>query len=303
MPTLQIRLFGELSLTYGDRPVAGITTARSQALLAYLVLHRHAPQTRQRLAFQLWMDSTDTQSRTNLRKELTYLRRDLPQADQFLLVESKTLQWSPTAPFTLDVMEFEEALKAAEVADAQMAQSLLKQAIALYKGELLPSCEDEWILPERERLQQRYTHALEQLVDFLETQQDYRSALGYAQQLLRLDALNEATYCTLMRLYNGCGDRANALQIYHRCLSVLREELGVDPSSTTRKLYEQVLREEEPLVARTPAQPPVTVRSSASPHLTNRKTSTLPLVGRKREWGLIQEWSAQTLVMPPNCCC
>lgn len=290
--TLEIRLFGELSVTYGDRPVAGINTARSQALLSYLVLHRHAPQSRQRIAFHLWAESTDTQARTNLRKELTYLRRDLPQADCFLLVESKTLQWSPTAPFTLDVMAFEEAVKAAETADPGTILSLLKQAIALYRGNLFASCEDEWIVPERERLQQLYIRALEQLIDQLQQQQDYRSALNYAQQLLRLDSLNEATYCTLMRLYNQSGDRANALQVYHRCMTVLREELGVDPSSTTRKLYEQLLLEDALPLDTVPAQPatsPVSLPLRQTP--PKSKSSPLPLIGRKHEWTLIQAWA------------
>jgi DNA-binding SARP family transcriptional activator/predicted ATPase len=287
--TLQVKLLGEWSMTYDDRAVVEINTARSQALLAYLILYRHAPQPRQRLAFHLWADSTETQARTNLRKELSYLRRNLPQADQFLLVESKTLQWSPTAPFVTDLVEFENALVAAEASDGKTAQSWLKQAIALYKGELLPGCEDEWILPERERLQQRYTHALEQLVDNLEAQQDYRAALGYAQQLLRVDGLNEATYCTLMRLYQGSGDRANALQVYHRCMTVLREELGVDPSVTTRKLYKQLLHEDEPSTAEVPAHA-IRLHLSASPRPASLKSSVSSLVGRKHEWDLIQEW-------------
>lgn len=282
--TLEIRLFGELSITYDNRPVVGISTARSQALLAYLVLHRHSPQPRQRLAFHLWSNSTDTQARTNLRKELSHLRRDLPQADQFLLVESKTLQWSPMASFELDVMEFENALKTAETADSNTVQAVLKQAITLYKGDLLPSCEDEWIVLERERLQQMYVSALEQLIDQLHEQQDYRSALNYAQQLLRVNSLNEATYCILMRLYQQNGDRANALQIYHRCMTLLREELGVDPSSTTRKLYEQLLLEDQSPVA-APIQPPTRLR------LAPPSPSPLPLVGRQPEWKLIQAWA------------
>lgn len=295
--TLQITMFGELSITYNDRPVAGVHTARSQALLAYLILHRQSPQSRQRIAFQLWTDSTDTQARSNLRKELSYLRRDLPQADQFLLVEPKTLQWSPTATFSLDVMEFEDALNAAEAADSGTTEALLKQAIALYKGELLPSCEDEWIVPERERLQQRYIGALQQLIECLQKQQNYRSALSYAQQLLRVDALNEATYCTLMRLYNYNGDRANALQIYHRCMAVLREELGVNPSPTTRKLYEQLLLQDELPADEVSAQSPVSLRISPLPRwsVSDHRSAPFPLVGRKREWNLIQEWISRDI--------
>ncbi|NJK74531.1 MAG: hypothetical protein HC942_11165, partial [Microcoleus sp. SU_5_6] len=41
------------------------------------------------------------------------------------------------------------------------------------------------------------------------------------------------------------GDRAHALQVYHRCMTLLREELGVDPGAIARKLYEQLLREDE----------------------------------------------------------
>ena len=65
MPTLHIRLLGELSLVFGDAPVTAVNTARLQSLLAYLVLHRDAPQSRQHVAFLLWPDSSEEQARTN----------------------------------------------------------------------------------------------------------------------------------------------------------------------------------------------------------------------------------------------
>jgi DNA-binding SARP family transcriptional activator len=165
-----------------------------------------------------------------------------------LLVEAKTLQWSPTAPLILDVFEFENAVKAAEQAtDAATIRSHLEQAVQWYRGDLLPECVDEWIAPERERLQQMRVRVLERLVDLLRDQQDYRTAIDYAQQLLRLDPINEATYASLMRLHGLSGDRANALQIYHRCMTMLREELGVDPSAATRDLYQRLLNEDERL--------------------------------------------------------
>lgn len=283
---LDIKLLGGFSLNYGDQPIVGINTLRSQVLLSYLVLHRHTPQLRSSLAFHLWANSTDTQARTNLRKELYNLRQNLPDADQFLRIEPKTLQWSSTAPFTLDVMAFETAVKAAE---HDAIQSQLEQAIELYRGDLLPSCEDEWIIPERDRLQQLYVRALEQLIERFKEQQNYRLALNHAQQLLRFDPLNESTYCTLMRLHHLSGDRANAIQVYHRCMTVLREELGVDPSPTTRKLYEQLLLEEELPADNFPIQSGVHLLSPPSP-------DSLPMVGRDHEWSLIQVW---TRAAPP----
>ena len=67
---------------------------------------RDAPQSRRHLAFIFWPDSNEGQARTNLRRELHNLRQALPNPDQFLNVEMKTLQWRADAPYTLDVAEF-----------------------------------------------------------------------------------------------------------------------------------------------------------------------------------------------------
>ncbi|WP_181256676.1 ATP-binding protein [Merismopedia glauca] len=330
--TLGIRLLGGFSLTYGDRTVTKIASSRSQALLAYLLLHRQSAQSRQRIAFDLWPDSTDAQARTNLRKELSYLRRDLPEADRFLLVEAKTLQWLPTAPFTLDVLEFQESIKAAGQTTARLdqARSHLDLALQLYRGDLLPSCEDEWLVAERERLAQMRVRALEESIEVLQKQQDYRTAIGCAQQLLRIDPLNEATYASLMQLHGLSGDRANALQVYYQCMTMLREELGVDPSLTTRNLYQSLLNDDEPpslqdsyqiqierqlsieateVVAATQMQPesvpsdwratalvqPVTEQSIPLPPLPPVTTNnSLPLVGRDRELHVLQDWLTAT---------
>jgi DNA-binding SARP family transcriptional activator len=288
--TLYIKLLGGFCLTYGDRPVTGITSGRSQALLAYLVLHCQTPQSRSRIASDLWLESTDVQARTNLRKELSNLRHALPHADEFLWVEAKMLQWLPNGNFSLDVAEFEAEVRTAEQAtDHSTSQVNLKRAIALYRGSLLSDRDsDEWLLPERERLQQMHMRALEQLVNLLEAQHDYQAALTYAQQMLRTDTLNEAAYATLMRLYGLNGDRARALQIYHQCMTVLREELGIDPSTSTRKLYEQLLEDETP-DSRSHSQ----ALPSFSPMLlSSRQIGTRsPLVGREQEWKLIQQWA------------
>lgn len=299
LSTLDIKLLGGFCLSCADKPVVGVTAERPQALLAYLVLHRDIPQTRQRLAFQFWADSTEAQARTNLRRELHHLRQGLPDADRYLLAEAKTLQWNPHAPFVLDVAEFERAFAAAEAAeraaDVNGARTAWEQAIALYGGDLLPSCEDEWIFPEREHLRQKLLHALESLTRLSEAQGDYRAAIRSAQRLLEIDPLHETSYSALMRSHHLNGDRANALQVYHRCMTLLREELGVDPSAITRKLYEQLLLEDE--------APDIQASShSAGPPQTTLFPSPLalsPLVGRDREWASIQQWAKPILLA--NC--
>lgn len=271
-PTLHLQLLGDFRLEYEGGLVTAVKTPRLQSLLAYLVLHRDAPQSRQHLSFLLWPDSTEQQARTNLRKLLHELRRALPDPQRWLHADTHTLQWRPDAPFGLDVAKFEDALtRAARAGDPAAETASLEQAVDLYRGDLLPSCYDDWILPERERLRQAFTQALERLIGALEAQRAYQHAISYVQLLLRHNPLHEAGYRRLLRLHALNGDRAGALRAYHACATVLEQELGVEPSSATREAYQRLVRLEE-----TPA---------TAPEPAARAT---PLIGREAEWEQLQ---------------
>ena len=274
-------------LEFGDAPVTALDSQRLQSLLAYLLLNRHAPQPRQRLAFLLWPDSTEAQAHTNLRKLLFLLRRTLPDADCFLSIKSSTLQWRSDSLFTLDVALFTDALDEAARnqrtgLDPAAEIPYLKGAINCYWGDLLPSLYDEWLVPQRESLHSRFIAASVRLVQLLEAQRDYPGAIQYAQRLVHHDPLAEAAYRDLIRLYALTGDRAAALRAYHSCASVLEHELGIAPSQTTREAYERLLSEDlgdMPLFAGT--DPP------ASP------TAFMPIVGRQHAWNTLQTaWRA-----------
>ena len=271
---LNVQLLGDFRLTYGEEPVMDVNTSRLQSLLAYLLVHRTAPQSRHHLAFLFWPDSTEAQALTNLRNLLYRLRRALPDADRFLSTDGQTLQWQADGPFTLDVAAFEDALTQAKGAeqsgDATAAHVALEEAAALYQGDLLPSCYDDWIMRERERLHHAFSHTLERLILLHEEQRDYRVSIGHAERLLQHDPLHEATYRRLMQLHALVGDRAGALRIYHTCVTVLQRELAVEPSPATREAYERLLQPE--------------IASPAPPAPPAELTTVSPLVGRQQEW-------------------
>ena len=220
-PTLHIQLLGGFRLAYGDEPVNEVDSPRLQSLLAYLLIHRDAPQSRHQLAFLFWPDSPEKQALANLRNLLYRLRHSLPASDRFLDVDRKTLQWRLDSPYDLDIARFEEALEQARETrgdrDATADRPLdtvvraLKEAIDLYRGDLLPSCYDDWIEAERERLRQGFEQGLAQLIQLLEDQREYRAAIRFAQRMIRHDSLNEVSYRRLIRLQALIGDRAGAL--------------------------------------------------------------------------------------------
>ena len=281
VPTLHIRLLGEFLLLSDETPVTTVDLPRLQSLSAYLVLHHGTPQPRFRLASLFWPDTTDAQALSNLRTLVHRLRQALPNADSYLRIDRHNLQWLPQSvetPWVLDVQEFENALMRAERAeqaqDVTETGKALQLAVSLYRGELLPSCYDEWLLPERDRLRQANLRALERLINLLQREHNYESAIEMAQRLLRHDPLHEATYRRLMRLFAARGDRAAALRVYHTCASVLERELGAEPSHATREVYDRLRHMEE--------------RGTSAVVSPAPRLMETPLIGRAREWAQLQ---------------
>ncbi|HEY7077065.1 MAG TPA: AAA family ATPase [Solirubrobacteraceae bacterium] len=230
-PTLRVRMLGGLDLRLGDRPLGPLESARAESLLAYLLLHRDAPQPRERLAYRLWPDSTEAQARTNLRKVLHNLRRALPEADRFIDVGPRTLGRRADAPLWLDVEEFERAL----------AEGRLEDAVATYGGELLEGSYEEWLAGERERLAGLYLEALERLAREHARHERRPDAIRCAERLVASDPLREESHRLLMQVCHAAGDPPRALRAYHVCAATLERELGIAPSPATRALYETIV--------------------------------------------------------------
>src|SRR5437763_1203039 len=62
--SLSIQLLGAFELLWDGVPITTVDWPRLQSLLAYLVLHATAPQSRTHLAFLLWPDSSEAQAHT-----------------------------------------------------------------------------------------------------------------------------------------------------------------------------------------------------------------------------------------------
>src|SRR4029078_8768902 len=114
--TLQIRLFGDFQIVYQGQAVTALHQELPRSLLAYLLLHASAPQSRRHLAFRLWPESSEAQALTNLRRELHPVRTTLPDAEPFLDIGTQTVQWRANADYDLDVADFGRALGQAEAA-------------------------------------------------------------------------------------------------------------------------------------------------------------------------------------------
>ncbi len=243
-PSLRITLLGDFNLALGDEPITSLNSPRLQALLTYLILHREAPQRRQHIAFLFWTDSSEQQALTNLRKLLHELRASLPNADSYISLDHSSVHWhpGPTSPFEVDVDHFVRAIADAHLDPQEglpQTTKALQKAVDLYAGDLLPSCYNEWITAQREKLRDTFLVALHMLVDLLELSGQYGQAIRYARRLLRYDPLVEDNYRRLMRLHLLNNDLAGALNVYKQCALMMKREFGIEPGQGTLDILKQ----------------------------------------------------------------
>jgi predicted ATPase len=138
-----ISLLGDFQVTVTDQSNYKFRTAKSRALLAYLVLAGEQPAPRTVLTELLWPGYLAASARTSLRQALTDLRK-LPSLDTQLHTDyhSVHLRLDPTL-VTCDALRFDELLAACEqhahaaIGNCLPCQNRLRAAMALYRGAFL----------------------------------------------------------------------------------------------------------------------------------------------------------------------
>jgi DNA-binding SARP family transcriptional activator len=275
MTQLKISLFGKFSIEHEGLSLRELESYKVQEFFCYLLLHRTRPHARETLANLLWGDSTTAQSKKYLRQALWHLQNTLaqeeaPEEERFLLVEPDWIRLNMRSDIWLDIEVFEQAFARVRgrPSHSLLAEDVqvLKEAVALYRGDLLEGSYQDWCLYERERLQHMYLVLLDKITGFCERVQDYETGLNYATIIMRYDRARECTHRRLMRLYYLAGDRTSALRQYERCVTALREELGVRPARRTVELYEQMRRDAfvGPAPSAAQAEPPAPTATADS---------------------------------------
>ena len=117
--------------------------------------------------------------------------------------------------------------------------------VALYQGELLAEDRhdyDEWLLPLRQQLRDRYLHVLARLGQIQFDRQDVPACTAACAKMLAVDTCNEGAHRMLMRCYGRLGQPQLAQRQYQACIRALNRELGIPASRETTEVYRQIVR-------------------------------------------------------------
>ena len=228
---MRIGILGPLEVHGADGSPIAVGGGGPRALLVRLALASGRVVGTAALCADLWPDEQPSDPTAALQSLVARLRRAL---DADTGVGRAAVESRPTGyrlalpPDAVDAWEFERLVAEARAVEPARAAVLLRDALALWRGD-----------PPSSRLVELRTSALEDLAD--------TGVAGLVPELTELCAahpLRERAQARLMRALCAEGGHADALRVFDRVRRALADELGADPGPELRDAHRVALRAE-----------------------------------------------------------
>ena len=264
-----LRLFGMISLGFHSSDGSGRLmewrTAKAEELFVCLFLHQGSPLRNERLEEWLWPEHDGARARSLLHTTLYQMKRAL--ADAGIKSDIQCRAGSYNVKFhgvNSDVDVFEAARhmlisayeKAHTIEDmvssgsrnpsqGKVSVSLLEQvtkAVAMYSGPLLGDHPSTWCTVMRDKYEKAYVDMSYWAArSWIQLGQGAKG-IGIARNAICLVPWQEHLYGLILKEMALSGETGAFLQQYHAMEKALMEELGIQPSSKYRQLYDDVMR-------------------------------------------------------------
>lgn len=253
---------------------------KAKAVVAILALAPGQRSRREQVLDRLWPDMEPVAAARNLHQTLYVARRTLARAgagsDGLLAIRGEVVVLDDTGPVDVDVLQFERSALAA-LADG--AEASLRDAAALYSGDLLPELPDaDWLTARRDELREIHREVLVKLASTV-AEGAPEEALVILNHALESDPVHEGAVRAQMVVLAGMGRRSEALARYERLVEDLLDAFGTDPDTRTMGLFRELLTGSPP-EERLPPPAGVAGKNHAIGYLPSPLTS---FIGRERE--------------------
>ena len=290
---MEFRILGPVEAVVGGR-VVSVGGGRPRALLALLLLHLNQTLSRERLLDELWGERLPGTATKTLQVNISRLRKALAQAapsDSVGLVLTREHGYELRLdPERLDAHRFErlvaEGRRALAASQPRRAQSLIEEALALWRGEPLGDFAYEpFAQREIARLEELRIVALELLIEARLALGRHAELVGELERLVAEHPYRERLRAQLMLALYRSERQADALQAYQNARRTLVEQLGIEPGERLRDLERAMLTQDPGLLlparaAQTSPEPAVSAPGSA---LADRERELATLVGAMKD--------------------
>lgn len=250
---LRVRTLGSFSVSRGDQDVKERDWRSRKAVQLFQLLISEAGRalSRDQVLETLWPEMDADTALNNLRVTINRMGRALdPERPEgapsaYIIQQGDTLSFNMESDFELDIIEFTGAVTqgrhAEQLGRTKEMLAAYQRAVSLYGGTYLPdTLYEDWTVVERERLAMLFNDTAIRLGTRLLSEGQPYDAIGLAWRVLENDRTYEEAYRLLMNAHMLLGERNTALRLYERCVSVLKDDLGVEPTSETAAIHRQL---------------------------------------------------------------
>lgn len=244
LPPLFFTCFGRFEVHRDEQALALCSNRNGRAILRYLVAHPRHQETADRLMDLLWPEDEPRVANHKLQVAISALRRSLNAGyvggaeKGYILCSERTYALNEVVPLHSDVSEFLALYQARQASRGYARLVHYEQACQLYTGPFLP--EDlyaDWSFAQREQYRQYYLTMCHALAEDAWSQRNYETVVRWSRAILQEDRCDERAHRQLMLAYAASGRRSEALRHYQHCQRVLQEELSIQPSAETTRMF------------------------------------------------------------------
>ncbi len=226
-PVLRIEMLSDFAVYYcGSTITVGKNAgAKFKSLLQMLVLAKDKGITREEIIDSLY-DPDDMANVGNSLNNLIYQARGhigrskLPEGCE-IIKSSGRYYWKSEVPTVTDVDLFFEALEKAESRKGTPeGEKALTEALAVYKGDLLPTTTENWAEQMRTDLRNRFLHAVNDMAELLREKKDTTALVKlYSEAYSVCNGDPDAELSSsLINALIDTGDTASALRQYDKAV-------------------------------------------------------------------------------------
>jgi DNA-binding SARP family transcriptional activator len=238
-------ILGPLEVKRGDLPV-NLGGLRQQRVLAMLLLEAGRVVPIDRLIDAAWEDEPPPTAREQIQICISSLRRVIVGPDHLALIRTRSPGYLLRLDgCTLDALLFDTRVRQARATlsagDAAGAAAGFRSALSLWRGQAMSSISSTLVQRCVTHLNERRLGVLEECIEI-----ELNTSLGHdlISELISLtqqNPLRERFSIQLMIALYRAGRQADALNVYQTARSILREELGIEPSGNLRRLHQAIL--------------------------------------------------------------
>jgi DNA-binding SARP family transcriptional activator len=225
---------GRIVLRIGSRVVPGTAIRRRPLALLCLLLSRPGlSATRDQVLDALWPETDPEQAVNSLHQTVYFLRRVIEPAysddlSPGYVHQDGELVWLDEELITSRSVRCRELLKG--LGPDPAAGDVLAMA-AEYRGRFaLDFSYDDWAAAYRDSLHARYLEVMERAIASASSAGRFLEAMELSRAVLETDPSLDQIQASLVKLYRVVGAHAAAAEQYGQYASVMRHDLGLEPS-------------------------------------------------------------------------